>query len=384
MFKSFYMAGFECATGKNAHAQWIDQIAATEHERFVDTDYALLAGCDIFTLREGVRWPLVDRSTGYDFSSLDAFVAAARRYEMEVLWDLFHFGYPDRFDPFSANFPAEFARYCGAVARHVCRELPGPYYFTPVNEGSYFAHAAGEIGCFAPHARGRGHELKVCLARAALAGVRAIREACPAARFVSVDPICHVVEPFGADGAFGRRVREFNHEVVFQFMDILAGRLMPELGGSRDCLDIVGVNYYWTNQWELGDEQRPLALCDPRRLPVSALVRRVARRYGGSVLLSETGQKDEARSRWIDELSSSSIELLADGYRFEGVCLYPVLGMSEWHDRERWTRMGLWDLLPAAKGLERVPHWPALDALARAQRGLERYRAASVSMASTG
>ena len=33
-------------------------------------------------------------------------------------------------------------------------------------------------------------------------------------------------------------------------MDMLAGRLMPELGGSRDWLDIVGINYYWTNQWE--------------------------------------------------------------------------------------------------------------------------------------
>lgn len=373
MFKSFYMAGFECATGQNLHHQWIDQIAATEHDRFADADYALLAGCGVFTLREGVRWPLVDRGSGYDFSSLDAFVAAARRHQMEVIWDLFHFGYPERLDPFAPEFSAEFARYCRAVARHIHGELPGPHFFTPVNEGSYFAYAAGEIGCFAPHSTGRGHELKICLARAALAGIRAIREVCPGARIVSVDPICHVVPSFGAGAAERERVRDFNHRIVFEFMDMVAGRLLPELGGSRDCLDIVGVNYYWTNQWELGKEQCPLGTCDVRRLPVSALVRRVAQRYGGPLLLSETGEKEESRARWIDELSGAVHELLSDGCQFEGVCLYPVLGMPEWHDRERWTHMGLWDLSPGPGGLRRIPHWPALDALARAQRARERY-----------
>ena len=49
MFKSFYMAGFECATGVNAHGQWIDQIEATEHDRFADEDYARLADARLFT-----------------------------------------------------------------------------------------------------------------------------------------------------------------------------------------------------------------------------------------------------------------------------------------------------------------------------------------------
>ena len=35
MFRSFYLAGFECATGYNMHGEWIDQIAATEHDLHV-------------------------------------------------------------------------------------------------------------------------------------------------------------------------------------------------------------------------------------------------------------------------------------------------------------------------------------------------------------
>ena len=35
--------------------------------------------------------------------------------------------------------------------------------------------------------------------------------------------------------------------------------------------------------------------------------------------------------------------LLLDGVPIRGVCLYPILGMPEWHDPDIWTPMGLWD-----------------------------------------
>jgi hypothetical protein len=375
MFQSFYMAGFECATGYNMHREWIDQIAATGHDQQVESDYALLDAVGIHSLREAVRWPLVERKGRYDFSSLQPFLRAARRFRMEPVWDLFHYGYPVDADPFGRDFAERFAAYCGAAARHICRELPGPYYFTPINEASYFAWAGGEVGRFAPHAQGRGHELKVCLARAALAAVKSIRAACPEARIVSVDPICHVVPPHGAPPALVDGAEHFNQHAVFQFMDMLAGRLMPELGGSRDCLDIVGINYYWTNQWEIGKENEPLAASDPRKLPLGDLVRRVVHRYGGDVLISETAAHGDERAPWIDELSSTALELLRDGVALAGICLYPVLGMPEWHDRQRWTQMGLWDVEQGLRGLERKPHAAALRALGRAQRELENRQA---------
>lgn len=374
MFQSFYWAGFECATGKNMHGEWIDQIEATEHDLRADDDYALVSELGIHTIREAVRWPLVDRGGGYDFSPIDAFVHAARRHRMEVVWDLFHYGFPEDTDPFDARFPDRLSRYAAEVAAHVCRELPGPQYFTVINEPSYFSWAAGEVGRFAPHVSGRGFELKVALVRAAIAATRAIREVCPKARFVTVDPICHVVAPVGASWGEHERAWRFNHEVVFQFMDMLAGRLLPELGGSRDLLDIVGLNYYWTNQWELDRSEHVLAPHDPRRLPLSHLIRRAARRYGGDVVVTETAAVDEARAGWIGELSETALELLRQGVPLRGVCLYPVLGMPEWHDRDRWTQMGLWDLAAGDGGLERKPHGSALRALRRAQYDLECFR----------
>ncbi|HKX27776.1 MAG TPA: glycoside hydrolase, partial [Blastocatellia bacterium] len=60
MFKSFFQAGFEAATGYNRHRQWIDQIAATQHDLQIDDDYRRLRDAGLLTAREAVRWPLVD------------------------------------------------------------------------------------------------------------------------------------------------------------------------------------------------------------------------------------------------------------------------------------------------------------------------------------
>src|SRR6201999_27122 len=111
--------------------------------------------------------------------------------------------------------------------------------FTPLNEPSFMAFAGGERGLFAPHAEGRGWELKVALCRAAIAGIEALWDACPGARMVNVDPLCHVA-PASDWPQDVEQAKDFNQRLVFQSWDMLAGRLLPELGGSRAHLDVVG------------------------------------------------------------------------------------------------------------------------------------------------
>lgn len=369
MFRSFYLAGFECATGYNVHGEWIDHIAATEHDLHVDADYARLADVGIHAVREAIRWPLVDRGGIYDFSSVEPFVRAALAHDCDVIWDLFHYGYPDDVDPFSAEFVTRFTDYCRAAARFVAQRMHRTCYFTPVNEPSYLAWAAGEVGRFAPHAHGRGFELKVALARAAIRGIAAIREVVPHARIVNVDPICRVVAG-NDDPRAAAHVRRFNEECVFEFWDMVSGRLMPQLGGTPAHLDIVGVNYYWTNQWELGTEGVPLADDDPRRVSLAELVRSLWHRYGHAIVISETSALGEARAPWIHELSLMAGHLLAAGVPLGGICLYPILGMPEWHARDQWTRMGLWDLEREQDVLQRRACAPMLEALRAAQRAV--------------
>jgi hypothetical protein len=365
--RSFFLAGFEGTTGYNRHGDWIDLISATQHDRFLDDDYRRLHEVGILAARETVRWPLVARGGGYDFTTLGAILAASRRHGIESSFDLFHFGYPDDVDLFAPDFPRRFADYCHAVARFVVANADRPYAFTPVNEPSYFSWAAGEAALFAPHCRGRGPELKLQLARAGIAGVNAIRDVDRDATIVSVDALCRVVCPHDRP-ELRDAVRRFNEEVVFESWDMLAGRLHPELGGSPAHLGTVGVNYYWTNQWELTREGIPLADDDPRRLPLRHLVRAVHERYGAELLITETSHVDDMRPIWLSELAEEAECLLADGVPLRGACLYPILGMPEWHAPAQWTRMGLWDLVPQSPTLARVPFAPMLLALRRAQQ----------------
>lgn len=367
LFDSFFLAGFEGSVGLNRHGQWFDQVAATEHDRQAEADYHRLREVGLLAARDCIRWPLVDRGGRLDFSSARPLLQASRRHGITVVWDLFHYGYPSDLDPFSERFLERFAAYCFEAAHLVRREVAGPHYFTPVNEPSFLAWAGGEVGRFAPHLHGHGPELKVALVRAAIAGINAIRAALPDARIINVDPVCHVVPPRQHD-APGFDAADFNHRAVFEAWDMIAGRMRPELGGSRAHLDIVGANYYWTNQWEIGTEERPLAIDDPRRLPLAALLRRVWRRYGGDLLISETAHVDDMRPIWMHSLADACEQLLDEGVPLRGACLYPILGMPEWHDRTTWTRMGLWDLVPDGGQLRRQRYEPMYQALRAAQR----------------
>lgn len=368
LFHSFVLGGFECATGYNARGNWIDQIVATHHDQHADEDYRRLREVGILAAREAIRWPLVDAGGGrYDFSTVEPFVAAAQRHGIEVIWDLFHYGYPSGLDLFGEEFPARFAAYCTAVAQFSGRQR-GRHFFTPINEPSFFAWAAGEVARFAPHQTGRAYELKVALARAALRGIDAIRAVLPEARIVNVDPLCHVALPHDRPD-LDEAVRHFNDTAVWESWDMLAGRLRPELGGSRRHLDIVGVNYYWTNQWELGRDECPLDEHDPRRRPLSELIAAVHARYGGDILLTETAHVDDLRPTWLAYVVAETKKLLRRGVPLRGICLYPILGMPEWHAPEQWVKMGLWDLRPCeANGLARDICTPMLPALREALR----------------
>ena len=367
MFQSFFFAGFECATGYNAIGEWIDQVAATHHDQHAESDYKLLADVGIRATREAIRWPLVDRGGRYDFSSVEPFLSASRKHEIEVIWDLFHYGYPDDLDPFSDEFTKRFEEYCYAAANFLGRNQEGTLYITPVNEPSFFSWAGGQVGRFAPHCVGKGVELKRALIRAAIKGINAIWAVNPRARIVNVDPLCHVIAPEDRP-EMQRDADWFNEHAVFESWDMLSGRIMPDLGGSRRHLDIVGMNYYWTNQWVLGRDEQPLPEDHPKRVPLRELVRRVYQRYGGDLLITETAHVDDMRAKWMKYVEDEVEALLKEGVPLAGVCLYPILGMPEWHDQKRWTQMGLWELAECESGLERRVCEPMLEALRKAQR----------------
>jgi GH35 family endo-1,4-beta-xylanase len=95
MFQSFFMGGFECSTHRLRSGKRLDVTAATCHDKIAVADYQSLQQQGIYTVREGLRWHLIEQSPEkYDFSSAGPIIRAARDTKMQVIWDLFHYGWP--------------------------------------------------------------------------------------------------------------------------------------------------------------------------------------------------------------------------------------------------------------------------------------------------
>ena len=374
LFPSFFLGGFECSTHLSTEGHRLDVIAATQHDLRAGEDYALCVGVGVRAVRESARWPILDRGGDVDLEPVRRLARLGRETGVVQLWDLMHYGYPDDVDLFASDFPGRFARFAGAVARIIRGETDGPTFYTPVNEISYNAWAAGEVGYMAPFARERGAEVKRALVRAAIAGAEAIWEVDPDAQMVSVEPLVHLHPPPGRPD-LQPEADHFNEHVVMEAFDLLAGRVEAELGGSRAHLGIVGLNYYSGNQWTMavpGCPQRSLDWDDPGWIPLSELLAGVEERYGGPLVLAETGSAGDSRPAWIEFLAREAGRALERGVDLQGICLYPIVTSPDWEDPTAFFDGGLFDLAPRADGsLGRVLHHPTAAALRDAQAKLD-------------
>ena len=369
LFRSFFQGGFESATHINRHGQRLDMIAATQHDRHVVGDYALLRAHGLRTARDAFRWPSIDQNGQYNFASFAPMAEAAQREGVQVIWDLCHFGWPDGLDVFSPEFIQRFADFSRAAAQFIADMDDSVPFYVPVNEISFLSWAAGEEGFFHPYARHRGYELKCQLVRAAIAGMDAVRSVDSRARFLHVDPVIHVVAP--RDRPELAQEAEKYRLYQFESWDMLAGLSHPELGGRPDYLDIVGLNYYYSNQWEhhgeriLWDEPPH----DERRIPFHHILAEAYARFGRPMLVSETGHFGVGRAAWLSEIAMEVGIARAKNIPVEGICLYPIIDRPDWEDPNYWHHSALWDLVPNAHGdLERVIEPNMLSALRCAQR----------------
>lgn len=371
LFQSFWMAGFESACQINSKRQRLDMIAVTQHDQQADTDYALLREMGLLTARDGARWHLIEKAGRYDFSSLSPLALAARRHRIQVIWNLCHYGWPDDLDVFSAEFVDRFARYCGAVARYFADQSDEVPFYAPMNEISFVCWAVGYRGIMYPYAVGRDGELKRQLVRATIAGCDAIWDVDRRARFVHTDPLIHIIPPRGqpnlADEARAKRTAQFDA------FEMLAGRMNPELGGNARYLDIVGVNFYHANEWELPEnrlrwEDTPR---DERWIPLHRLLAEMYERYRRPLLIAETSHFGVGRAPWLREIADEVRQALAIGVPLEGVCIYPILDRPDWEDLSHWHNSGLWDLERDANGrLVRVLNRVYADAVRSAQTSI--------------
>jgi beta-glucosidase/6-phospho-beta-glucosidase/beta-galactosidase len=280
-------------------------------------------------VRDGLRWHRIETRPGwYDWSSWTPMLQAANRAGTQVIWDLMHYGWPDDLDIWGPSFVERFARFAGAAARVARDHSDQVPFYAPVNEISFLAWAGGDAGYLNPFAQGRSFELKVQLARASLAGMRAILAVDPRARFVHCDPIINIAPDPARPQDIG--TAEAQRLAQFQGWDLLAGSLLPELGGELRFLDIVGVNFYHNNQWI--HDGATIERGAPLFRPLRQMLAETHGRYGRPIFVAETGIEAEQRPSWFAYVAGEVAAARAQGVPVEGICLYPVLNHAGWDD----------------------------------------------------
>ncbi len=370
-FQSFWWGGFECTDQLNAFGHRVDFLPLTGHLPLIDDDYAALAPFRIRTVREGIRWAHIEKTPyRYDFSTVQAMLDAGQRHNIQQVWDLCHFGYPDDLTPLHPLFAQRFAALCRAFVDFYRRQRPdGVLVVTPINEVSFISWLGGDARGTSPYSNHNGWQVKYELMRAYVEGAHALREADPGIRLLTTEPLVSIVPPLGAPAGETRAAREA-HVNQFQATDMLSGRLCPELGGHAGLLDIVGFNYYYDNQWQLSPHQKlgwNDAVPDPRWRPLRELLREAHRRYQRPFALTETSHPGVDRPLWLRMIGEECAAVRAAGLPLWGACLYPIVDRPDWDHLDQWHQSGLWDADLGRPGPARVLHQPSAEALWAAQ-----------------
>ena len=297
---------------------------------------------------------------------------AARNANVQVIWDLCHWGTPEWLSPMDEQFPRRFAAFVReAVAVLIRAAEPTAGFrqiYCPINEISFWAWAGGEVAYMGPLSTCSGRQLKYQLVQASLAAIREIRLLDPEALIMQPEPLIHISP--GPDSS------ELTGPVPdggqFEAWDMLLGRTNPELGGCEGTIDILGANYYWNNQWIDKGERTPPG--HPRHYPLHRMLADLRSRYQLPIIISETSAEAEAAVGWLGYVSAELRQAQRLGISVDGLCIYPVMDYPGWEDGrhcacgliqvdDTWSgprlRQELVDELHAQRTLDRKP----LDAL---------------------
>ena len=371
-FRSFWMGGYECTDQLNSSGNRVDLLSETGHLARLKEDYEDIQRFGIKTVREGIRWSHVEKQPyQYDFSTVKLMMQQGKAGGIQQVWDVCHFGFPDDLSPLHPHFTRRFVSLCSAFATFQKTEFPeDTLIVTPINEVSFLSWLGGEAAGTSPYATDNGWNVKYALMRAYIQGIYVMKAINPAIRIMTTEPLVNMVPPLNATEEEITHAAKLNED-QFQAVDILAGYICPELGGSPDLLDMLGFNFYYNNQWVTDfNEFLPWANLepDPRWRPLSDLVGDAYERYHVPMVLSETSHPGEDRGQWITFISAQCKKVIEAGMPLYGVCLYPIIDRPDWDNLHNWHHSGLWDNVTLQNGTyERVLNQSYADALVNAE-----------------
>ncbi len=311
LFRSAMQLGFECAAITWPRGPWKnrrqDMQEGTGHlGEAVRAHYEAGKALGVLTFRSGIPWHKVLLPGRWEEAPINRAFRIAAEADVEVIWDLVHFGFPLGVSPADPFFPELLSEFGRRVAR-TAKEYGQPLWLCVINEPTITAHFCGQIGQWGPALRRQGQSLKRKLVRAQIETIRAVRAINPDARFLHTDPYTGP--------------KSFETEAL----DWLTGRSEPKLGGSEEFLDVLGINHF-------------PHFGGPR---IAANIVALGERYRRPILLAETslhqghpkhtGYSD--RGAWLRYVVDQCASARKRGVPVQGVCWYPAIDSPAWNGR---------------------------------------------------
>ena len=335
-FASFFQAGFECSSHRRKDGVRLDLIRATSHDRHVASDYRQCAELGLRTLRDGLRWHLIEKSPGkYDWSSWLPALEAAEQYGLQIIWDLFHYGSPDCIDQGAPDFPERFTDFAIAALEVHQSVSRSPATICPMNEINFLSWAVNE-GYFPKVGPDEKGWFKRQLVRGGIMAARAIKQSWPETTIVWAEPLIHIAPSDQRRPT--KRAAEQNLQGMYEAYDWITGVAEPELGGDPSLVDVVGLNFYPHNQWYLDGPTIPMGHHEYK--PLADMLAGIAERYRKPVFISETGAEGSGRPAWLHYVCDEVRAAQERGVDVKGICIYPVTAYPGW-DNSRHCEVGL-------------------------------------------
>jgi beta-glucosidase/6-phospho-beta-glucosidase/beta-galactosidase len=335
-FASFFQAGFECSSHRRRDGVRLDLIRATGHDKHVLQDYRTCRQLEFSTLRDGLRWHLIEKAPGkYDWSSWLPALEAAESVGVQVIWDLFHYGSPDHVDQAAEDFSERFTDFALAALEVQQTASGRPPLVCPMNEISFMSWAVDD-GYFPPVGPDQHGWFKDRLVKTAIRAAKAIRKSRPNATIVWAEPLIHIA-PHDRRRSTVRAAKQ-NLQGMYEAYDWIMGLARPELGGDPSLVDVVGWNFYPHNQWYFEGPTIPMGHHEYR--PLADMLLEMAERYDKPIFLSETGAEGSAKPSWLHYVCNEVRDAMDRGADIRGVCWYPITAYPGW-DNGRHAETGL-------------------------------------------
>ncbi len=361
LFSSFIWGGYECNSALAKDKRFND-LQDTRHHINCLNDYQLVKSIDITTVREGLLWSQIDKGYGnYDFTLFESIMQLGKNSGIEQIWDLNHFDYPSYLDPFSSEFIDAFTKYAVESIKVIRKYNKETIYVVPFNEISFFSFMGGSVGAWAPFGIDVGVELKMQCVKAVVSAINAIRKIDKYIRFIHVDPL--MMRKPRKPNVITLSYENTFERISFESLDMLAGKVHPELGGSMDILDIIGINHYPSSQeWlNYSDDYKVIShermdWLDPNWTPFAKMLLKVASRYNNQpIVVSETGAWGRLREDWWKTTLEQVDIALNLGINLQGVCAYPIIDRRDW-SQGHLTNSGFWDFAEGDVNCSRIPY----------------------------